>query len=107
MGDVLWLAEPTHGDPLVHRLLTLRPIGLPLPLVIRACAQKARRHGVHGNAARPELVCQLAHEAELRRLGRGIRLDAGQADPETGAASDHDNAALALSLHTRRDGAAG
>src|SRR4030095_4630361 len=107
MGDVLRFAEAAHGDALDHRLLALGPVGLPLPLVVGAGAQKARRHGVDRDAVRSELVRELAHQAELGGPGGGVGLDAGQADAEPGAARDHDDAALALLLHARRHGAAG
>src|SRR5215207_8060468 len=107
MGDVLRLAQAAHGDALDHRLLALRSVGLPLPLVVGAGAQKARRHGVDRDAVGPELVRELAHQAELGCLGGGVGLDAGQADAKAGAARDHDDAAVALLLHARRHRATG
>ena len=78
-----------------------------MPLVVGAGAQEARRHGVDRDAARPELVGELAHQAELRCLGRGVGLDSGQADAQAGAAGNHDDAALGPLLHARRHGSAG
>src|SRR6266508_1806676 len=107
MGDVLRLAQAAHGDALDHRLLAFWPVGLPLPLVVGAGAQEARRHGVDRDAARPELVGELAHQAELRGLGRGVGLDSGQADAQARAAGNHDDAALGPLLHARHHRAAG
>ena len=51
----------------------------------------------------PELVRELAREADLPGLGAGIGLDAGEADAEPGAARDVDDPPVALRLHARRD----
>ena len=93
MGDVLGRAQALQRDRLDEALLPLLAIGLPLPLRRRIGADEAGRDIVDGDAPGAELMGELARQADLRRLGRGIGLDAGQADAEAGAAGDVDDAA--------------
>ena len=55
-------------------------------------ADEAGRDVVDGDSPRPELVRELARETDLRRLRRRVRLDAGEADTESRAARDVDDA---------------
>ncbi len=52
----------------------------------------------------PSLVRELPGESDLRRLGRRVRLDAGEADAQPGAAGDVHDASPARRLHARRHG---
>ena len=100
-GDVVGRAEPLQRDVLKQPLLALLAHRLPLPLGGRIGADEARRDVVDGDVPRPELVRELARQADLPGLGAGIGLDAGQADAETGAAGDVDDPAVALAASCR------
>ena len=104
VGDVVGRAEPLQRDAIDERALALLAVRLPLPLGRRVGAHEARRDVVDGDAPRPELVGELAREADLRRLGRRVGLDAGQADAQPGAARDVDDPPAARRLHARRHG---
>src|SRR5262245_45266343 len=82
MGDVLGAAETLQRDRVDQAALTFLAIGLPLPLGRRVGADEARRHIVDRDAPGPEFVGELPGQADLRRLGGGVGLDAGQADLE-------------------------
>ena len=69
-------------------------IAFPLPLGRRIGAHEAGRDRVDGDAELPELVGELPGQSDLARLGRGIGLNAGEADAEPGARRDHHDAAL-------------
>ena len=69
---------------------------LPLPLGRGVGADEARRDAVDGDPEGPELVGQLAGQADLAGLGAGIGLDAGEADAQPGARGDVDDPAVAL-----------
>jgi len=64
-------------------------------------AREAGRDIVDGAPKGAELVRELARQADLRRLRRGVGLDAGEADAEPGAARDVDDPAGARRLHAR------
>src|SRR5262249_36839033 len=101
MRDVLGLAEAAQRDALDQPLLALGTVGLPLPRGRRVGAHEAGRDVVDGDAELPELMRQLAGQADLRRLGRGVGLNAGEADAEPGAARDVDDAPGMRRLHAR------
>src|SRR6266404_2862985 len=103
MGYVGSAAEAAQPQALDQSLLALLAVGFPLLLGRRVGAHDARGDVVDGDAERAELVGELARQPDLRRLRRGIDLDAGEADPESSAARDVDDAAGALLLHGWRD----
>ena len=101
-GDVVGRAEALERDAIDQRALPVLAVRLPLPLGRRVRAHEAGRDVVDGDAPRPELVGELAREADLRRLRRRVGLDAGEADAEPGAARDVDDPSAARRLHAGR-----
>ena len=83
MGDVFGRAKPLKGDALDQRGLAFGPVGLPLPFRGGVGTNKAGGDIVDRDAPGAEFVGELAGEADLGGLGRGVGLDAGQADAET------------------------
>ena len=98
-------AHAPHGDTVGECAAEVLAVGIPLPLVVRAGGHEARRHGIDGDAERPQLLGELLHQPDLAVLGRGIGLDAGQAGGEPGPARDRDDASAAGLLHAGRHGA--
>jgi hypothetical protein len=86
VGDVVGRAETLERDAIDERALPFLAVRLPLPFGGRVGSDEPRRDVVDGDAPRAQLVGELPREADLRGLGRRVRLDAGEADAESGAA---------------------
>lgn len=99
MGDVVGRAQALEGDAFDQGRLAFGAVGLPLALSGGVGADEAGGDVVDRDAPGAELVGELAGEADLGGLGGGVGLDAGEADAETGATRDIDDAAEAGGLH--------
>ena len=73
--------------------LPFRAVSLPLPLARRIGAHETRRHAVHGDAERSQLMGELPGQPDLASLRRRIGLDAGEAHADAGTTGDVDDAA--------------
>ena len=104
MGDVVGRAESLEGDVVDERRLTCFAVGLPLFFSRGVGADEAGGDVVDGDLPRAKLVGKLPRQANLGCFGRGISLDAGEADAQPRAAGDVDDAAKVGLFHARSDG---
>ena len=84
-------AEPPSAIDSEQPRLPIGAGGVPLPLGRRIGAHEARRHVVDRDVPGPSSCASWRVRPICAGLGRGIGLDAGQADAEPGAARDVDD----------------
>jgi hypothetical protein len=87
----------------VDPALPFRAVGFPLPLGRGIAAHEAGRDAVDRDAPGSEFVRELSGESDLPGLRGCVRLDAGEAHAQPGAARDVDDASVARRLHRRGD----
>ena len=89
------VAGPAGRDVLEQGLLAVLAVAVPLRLGGRVREHESGCDAVDGDAERPQLVCHLPGEADLAGLGRGVGLDAGEADAAAGPGGDVDDPPVA------------
>ena len=99
MSDILWISHPAEHGVLLDGLDELGVFCGRPALLNHVGLDKARRHGVDGDAVRAQLHGESPRQSRNRRLGGGVKRATRQRSAVAGNRSKVHDAPIAAVLH--------